>query len=234
MEFNLKIWRQKNAKAKGHFETYHIEGIEEDASFLEMLDILNEQLIREGCDPVAVERGCQSSGPVSFDHDCREGICGACSLYIDGRAHGDQTDTIYKTLSEGHCYRHALKTRAFEPDAPNFTPRISGVITPVGTYNLSILKTMDNDETTCQRFFFEYDAPKNGVGHFISTYQGDGSPLPSFCGEPIPVEVDCNEAQPWADKVWEALNPENKVSLFVRFLDLHTREVQDVICNKHH
>ena len=84
MEFNLKIWRQKNAKAQGHFETYHISGIEEDASFLEMLDILNEQLIREGCDPVAVDRGCESSGPVSFDHDCREGICGACSLYIDG------------------------------------------------------------------------------------------------------------------------------------------------------
>ncbi len=76
MEFNLKIWRQKNAKEKGHFETYHISGIEEDASFLEMLDILNEQLIREGKEPVA------------FDHDCREGICGACSLYIDGRAHG--------------------------------------------------------------------------------------------------------------------------------------------------
>ena len=88
MEFNLKIWRQKNAKDKGHFETYHISGIEEDASFLEMLDILNEQLIREGMDPVAVDKGCQSSGPVSFDHDCREGICGACSLYIDGRAHG--------------------------------------------------------------------------------------------------------------------------------------------------
>ena len=88
MDFNLKIWRQKNAREKGHFETYHISGIEEDASFLEMLDILNEQLIREGNDPVAVERGCQSSGPVSFDHDCREGICGACSLYIDGRAHG--------------------------------------------------------------------------------------------------------------------------------------------------
>ena len=76
MEFNLKIWRQKNAKAKGHFETYHIEDIESDASFLEMLDILNEKLISEGKDPV------------SFDHDCREGICGACSLYIDGRAHG--------------------------------------------------------------------------------------------------------------------------------------------------
>ena len=88
MEFNLKIWRQKNAKSKGHFETYHISGIESDASFLEMLDILNEQLIREGADPVAIERGCKSSGPVSFDHDCREGICGACGLFIDGRAHG--------------------------------------------------------------------------------------------------------------------------------------------------
>ena len=88
MDFNLKIWRQKNAKDKGHFETYRVTGIEEDASFLEVLDILNEQLIREGCDPVAVERGCKSSGPVSFDHDCREGICGACSLFIDGRAHG--------------------------------------------------------------------------------------------------------------------------------------------------
>ena len=146
---------------------------------------------------------------------------------------GDQTDTIYDALSEGHCYRHALKTRTFEPDAPNFTPRISGVITPVGTYNLSILKTMDNDEATCQRFFYEYDAPKSGVGHFISTYQGDGSPLPSFCGEPIAVAVDCGDPQAWADKVWAALNSENKVSLFVRFLDLNTRNVQDVICNKH-
>lgn len=88
MEFNLKIWRQKNAKTKGHFETYHISGIESDASFLEMMDILNEQLIREGIDPVALDRGCKSSGPVSFDHDCREGICGACGLYINGRAHG--------------------------------------------------------------------------------------------------------------------------------------------------
>ena len=88
MDFKLKIWRQKNAKAKGHFETYEVHDIEEDASFLEMLDILNEQLIREGIDPVAVDKGCKNSGPVSFDHDCREGICGACSLYIDGRAHG--------------------------------------------------------------------------------------------------------------------------------------------------
>lgn len=88
MDFNLRIWRQRNAKEQGHFETYHVSGIEPDASFLEMLDILNEDLIRKGADPVAVDKGHSASGPVSFDHDCREGICGACSLYIDGRAHG--------------------------------------------------------------------------------------------------------------------------------------------------
>ena len=88
MDLTLKVWRQKNAKTKGHFETYEVKNISPDSSFLEMLDILNEQLIHDGMDPVAVEKGCQSSGPVSFDHDCREGICGACSLYINGRAHG--------------------------------------------------------------------------------------------------------------------------------------------------
>ena len=88
MDLTLKVWRQKNAKSKGHFETYKVRNISPDSSFLEMLDILNEQLISEGIDPVAVEKGCKSSGPVSFDHDCREGICGACSLYINGRAHG--------------------------------------------------------------------------------------------------------------------------------------------------
>ena len=95
MDFKLKIWRQKNAQSKGEFKDYTVTGIEEDASFLEMLDILNEQLVRKGEDPVAVDRGCQGDGPVSFDHDCREGICGACSLYIDGRAHGpdDQVTT---------------------------------------------------------------------------------------------------------------------------------------------
>ena len=88
MDLTLKVWRQKNAKAKGYFETYNVKNISPDSSFLEMMDILNEQLINEGLDPVAVEKGCKSSGPVSFDHDCREGICGACSLYINGRAHG--------------------------------------------------------------------------------------------------------------------------------------------------
>ena len=88
MNFTLKVWRQKDAKSKGHFETYKIENISPDTSFLEMMDILNDQLIREGNVPVAVNKGCHGSGPVAFDHDCREGICGMCSLYINGRAHG--------------------------------------------------------------------------------------------------------------------------------------------------
>lgn len=88
MKFILKVWRQQNAKTKGHFESYDIDGISPDTSFLEMMDILNDQLIREGATPVAINKGCKSSGPIAFDHDCREGICGMCSLYINGRAHG--------------------------------------------------------------------------------------------------------------------------------------------------
>src|SRR5574344_1015140 len=92
MNFTLKVWRQKDAKSKGHFETYKLENISPDTSFLEMMDILNDQLIREGATPVALNKGCHSSGPIAFAHDCREGICGMCSLYIDGRAHGPDND----------------------------------------------------------------------------------------------------------------------------------------------
>ena len=92
MDLTLKVWRQKNAKEKGHFETYQVENISPDSSFLEMMDILNEQLIAQQIDPVAVNKGCKSEGPVSFDHDCREGICGACSLYINGHAHGPDSE----------------------------------------------------------------------------------------------------------------------------------------------
>ena len=104
MDLTLKVWRQKNAKAKGHFETYKVKNISPDSSFLEMLDILNEQLIEEGMDPVAVEKGCKSSGPVAFDHDCREGICGMCSLYINGRAHGpdDEVTTCQLHMRKFH------------------------------------------------------------------------------------------------------------------------------------
>lgn len=95
MDFTLKVWRQKSAKDKGRFATYKVQNISPDTSFLEMMDILNDQLVREGADPVAVEKGCKSDGPVAFDHDCREGICGMCSLYINGRAHGPDDDLLH-------------------------------------------------------------------------------------------------------------------------------------------
>lgn len=146
---------------------------------------------------------------------------------------GDQTDTICDAIADGHCYRHALKRREFEPDAPNFTPRISGVVHPNGAYDLSILKSLDGDDTCCCRYFFEYDHPKAGVGHFISTYQTDGAPLPSYQGEPKLVAVGENAPAQWANKIWDSLNSENKVSLFVRFIDLSNGHKEDVILNKH-
>ena len=146
---------------------------------------------------------------------------------------GDQTDTIRDMMAEGRCYRHALNTRTFEPDGPNWTPRISGVVKPGGSYNLSILKSLDGDESCCCRYFFEYDAPKAGTGHFISTYQGDGSPLPSFQGEPVMVNVDAPDARTLADRLWESLNADNKVSLLVRYIDLAAGTSESVIVNKH-
>lgn len=146
---------------------------------------------------------------------------------------GDQTDTIKEYLEQGKCYRHALLSRTFEPDAPNYTPRISGVVKPDGSYNLSILKSLDGDPDCCCRYFYEYDAPKAGVGHLIHTYQGDGSPLPSFEGEPERVILDDPTAEALAERMWAALNGENKVSLFVRYIDLADGTCQDVIRNKH-
>ena len=145
---------------------------------------------------------------------------------------GAQTDTIRDMLAQGHCYRHALNTRTFEPDGPNWTPRISGVVKPDGSYNLSILKSMDGDESCCCRYFFEYDAPVAGTGHFISTYRGDGSPLPSFAGEPIPVDVAATNASTLARELWESLNAENKVSLFVQFRSLAGSYCETSIINK--
>jgi len=146
---------------------------------------------------------------------------------------GDQTDTIADALAQGHCYRHALHTRTFEPDKPNYTPRISGVVKPDGSYNLSILKSAEGNPACCQRFFFEYDRPIPGTGHFISTYQGDGNPLPSFAGEPIRVALENQSAQTLADALWASLNADNKVSLFVRTVDLASGETVTVLKNKH-
>ncbi len=146
---------------------------------------------------------------------------------------GDQTDTIRDFLAQGHCYRHALLTREFEPDGPNWTPRISGVVKPDGSYNLSILKSMDGDSACCCRYFFEYDKPLAGTGHFISTYETDGNPLPSFRGEPRRCAVSAPTAAALAEELWAALNEDNKVSLFVRYLDLESGKAETVIKNKH-
>ena len=146
---------------------------------------------------------------------------------------GDQTDTLRDFIAQGKCYRHALLTRTFEPDGPNWTPRISGVLKPDGSYNLSILKTAGGDPSCCQRFFYEYDAPVPGAGHFISTYLTDGDPLPSFEGEPSRVEFANETAQELANKVWQALDENNKVALFVRTMDQKSGETDSVIVNRH-
>ena len=146
---------------------------------------------------------------------------------------GDQTDTIRDAFEAGECYRHALMTRTFEPDGPNYTPRISGVVLPDGSYKLSILKSLGGDPSCCCRYFFEYDAPKAGLGHILHTYEGDGSPLPSFEGEPRTVELAVGSARELADLVWNSLNDDNKVSLFVRTIELTDGSTDTVIVNKH-
>ena len=155
---------------------------------------------------------------------------------LDGKTivtNGDQTDTIRDMMAEGHCYRHALMTRTFEPDGPNYTPRISGVVLPDGSYKLSILKSFNGDPSCCCRYFYEYDAPVAGYGHFIHTYMGDGNPLPSFEGEPEVVRIESANAEEFAGLLWESLNEENKVSLFVRYIELDTGDTDDIIINKH-
>ena len=144
---------------------------------------------------------------------------------------GDQTDTIVDFLKQGKSYFEALRTRQFEPDAPNYTSRISGVVNPDGSYSLSILKNFTSDRTANKRFFYEYDKPVAGLGHFIHTYQCDGDPLPPFRGEPkcIRIELPIKE---FTNLLWNSLNEQNKVSLFVRYVDLETGEYEQEIRNK--
>ena len=146
---------------------------------------------------------------------------------------GDQTDTVADAFRAGQSFVRALRTRAFEPDGPNWTPRISGVVRPDGGYTLSILKSADGDSACCQRFFFEYDTPIAGSGHFISTYETDGDPLPSFRGEPRRVSFGDESAEELAQKVWNALDEGNKVSLFVRTVELTIGKTDTAIVNKH-
>lgn len=147
---------------------------------------------------------------------------------------GDQTDTIYEGMDKQLTFEQSLRCREFEPDAPNYTPRISGIMhIENGKYNyaMSILKSNQGDPESCHRFTFAYENPKAGEGHFIHTYVGDGNPLPSFEGEPtwvaIPGDIDF-----FTDLVWNNLNEDNKVSLFVRYIDIATGAYETRIVNK--
>ena len=147
---------------------------------------------------------------------------------------GDQTDTIYEGLEKGLTFEQSLRSRTFEPDGPNFTPRISGEIVLADggfTYDMSILKSNNGDPEETLRFTFSYDCPKAGEGHFIHTYQGDGNPLPSFEGEPVPVEIS-GDIDSFTKAVWENLNGDNKVSLFVRFIDPKDGSCESRIVNR--
>lgn len=147
---------------------------------------------------------------------------------------GDQTDTIYDLMNEQQTFEMALRTRSFEPDEPNFTPRISGIINvnnKKASYMMSILKSNNGNPDQCIRNTFSYDNPQAGEGHFIHTYMGDGNPLPSYEGEPTWVEIS-GDIDTFTNMVWENLNEENKVSLFVRYIDIATGAYESRIINK--
>lgn len=147
---------------------------------------------------------------------------------------GDQTDTIYELMDKQMTFEQALRTREFEPDAPNYTPRISGIMHMGNSefnYAMSILKSADGNPEECRRFTFGYHNPLAGIGHFIHTYMQDGNPLPSFEGEPKQVAIP-NDADAFAEGLWESLNEENKVSLFVRSIHITTGETRTRIINK--
>lgn len=147
---------------------------------------------------------------------------------------GDQTDTVYEGLEGGQTFEQSLRCREFEPDAPNYTPRISGVVETGKEgfcYALSILKSNNGNPGSCHRYTFSYDNPAAGEGHFIHTYECDGNPLPSFEGEPKLISVD-QDIDAFTELLWNNLNQENKVSLFVRYIDIRTSEYETRIMNK--
>ena len=146
---------------------------------------------------------------------------------------GNQTDTVYDGLRENKSFSEALASREFEPDRPNYTPRISGMLTIDDgdfSYEMSILKSADEQGTACNRYTFSYPALP-GLGHFIHTYVCDGDPIPSFCGEPERIAVD-NDIDVFANKIWQSLNTDNKISLYVRYTELETGKTQSRIINK--
>ena len=147
---------------------------------------------------------------------------------------GDQTDTIYDGMDRQLTFEQSLRCREFEPDGPNYTPRISGIMhIEDGTYNyaMSILKSNNGNPEACNRYTFAYENPVAGEGHFIHTYKCDGNPLPSFEGEPKLITID-KDIDEFTDLLWNSLNPDNKVSLFVRYIDIATGEYETKIVNK--
>ncbi len=149
---------------------------------------------------------------------------------------GDQTDTIYEGMDKQLTFEQSLRSREFEPDGPNYTPRISGILhIENGKFNyaMSILKSADGNPASCNRFTFAYENPMAGEGHFIHTYIGDGNPLPSFEGEPKKVNIP-DSIEEFTNLLWENLNEENKVSLFVRYVDIATGTYETRIVNKNH
>ena len=147
---------------------------------------------------------------------------------------GDQTDTIYELMDQQQTFEQSLRTREFEPDGPNYTPRISGIMhLENGGYNyaMSILKSNNGDPSSCNRYTFAYENPAAGEGHFIHTYMGDGNPLPSFEGEPTLVGIE-GDIDTFTNMIWENLNEENKVSLFVRFIEIGSGKYETRIINK--
>ena len=146
---------------------------------------------------------------------------------------GDQTDTIYEGLKNGKDFAEALLTREFEPDAPNFTPRISGMLTFADgdfTYKMSILKSADKEGSACSRYTFDYPSVA-GLGHFIHTYVCDGNPIPTFQGEPERVAIG-NDIDAFCETLWNALDADNKISLYVRYTDLETGAEENRMINK--
>ena len=159
-------------------------------------------------------------------HPVREAGCG---LIV---TNGDQTDTIWEYLSRGESWEAALRTRQFEDDGPNWTPRISGLQSREGSYKMSILKSADPEGSACARYFYEYPGTP-GVGHFLHTYICDGNPvIPTFCGEPERVAIP-DDMEAFTDLLWNNLNPDNKISLFVRYTDRTTGAFRQTILNKH-
>lgn len=147
---------------------------------------------------------------------------------------GDQTDTVYEGMEKGLTFEQSLRSRKFEPDAPNYTPRISGLMELENggySYSLSILKSNNGDPACCNRYTFSYENCAAGEGHFIHTYLHDGNPLPSFEGEPKLVAIP-DDMEKFTNMLWNNLNPENKVSLFVRYIDIATGKYETVIKNK--